>query len=243
MPFAAQAQPPQSGVLYPLGPDHQPHPGVPEGKIFRATLPPGKLYPGTPHDYAIYIPAQYDSSKPTPYMIFMDGLGQLGGNTRTNVVFDNLIAHHDLPPIVGIFVNPGVLPAIGPDARPRYERVFEYDSLSDRFSRFLLEELVPAVAAKYNLSQAADDHALAGVSTGAVAAFAAAWNRPDQFHRVVTFIGTFVAMKGADSLLQPSAKPSPSQFASSCRMAGRIILFQRSHLGLFMQAVGPSIIK
>ncbi len=217
--FAALLGAQQPPNPYPLGPDSQPQPGVPKGEVTRLTLPPGKFYPGTPHDYAIYVPAQYDASKPTPYMIFMDGLGQLGNGTRTNVVFDNLIARHEIPPIIGIFVNPGVLPAVkaanpAPEAVAplgRYERVFEYDSLSDRFSRFLLEELVPAVAAKYNLSQSADDHALAGVSTGAVAAFAAAWNRPNQFHRVVSFIGTFVAMKGADSLpgLIRKTEPKP----------------------------------
>jgi predicted esterase len=217
--FAALLRAQQPPNPYPLGPDSQPQPGAPKGEVTRLTLPPGKFYPGTPHDYAIYVPAQYDASKPTPYMIFMDGLGQLGNGTRTNAVFDNLIARHEMPPVIGIFVNPGVLPAVKP-ANPapdavaplgRYERVFEYDSLSDRFSRFLLEELVPAVAVKYNLSKSADDHAVAGVSTGAVAAFAAAWNRPDQFHRVVSFIGTFVAMKGADSLpgLIRKTEPKP----------------------------------
>ena len=71
----------------------------------------GKFYPGTPHDYAIYVPAQYDAAKPTPFMIFLDGSGALGNGVRVPVVFDNLIAKHDLPPMIGIFVDPGVLPA------------------------------------------------------------------------------------------------------------------------------------
>jgi sugar lactone lactonase YvrE len=133
-------------------------------------------------------------------MIFLDGSGRLGNGERVPVVLDNLIAKGDLPPLVAIFIDPGVLPAIGADAQSRFERVFEYDSLTDRYSRFLLEELIPEVAKSYNLSKDPNDRALAGVSTGAVGAFAAAWNRPDQFHRVLSFIGTFVAMKGADSL-------------------------------------------
>ena len=166
---------------YTLGPDSQPKPNVPKGVVTRLKLAPGKFYPGTPHNYAIYVPAQYDAAKPAPYMIFMDGLGASGNGTRIPVVFDNLIAAHELPPLIGIFVDPGVLPALSPEAQSRFERVFEYDSVSDRFSRFLLEELIPEVAKKYNLSTNPDDHALSGNSTGAVAAFVAAWNRPYHF--------------------------------------------------------------
>ena len=188
------------GQDYTLGTDSQPHDGVPKGTVIKAQLAPGKFYPGTPHNYSVYIPAQYDAQKPAPFMIFLDGSGAAGNNMRVPVVFDNLIARHELPPLIGIFVDPGVLPALSADAMSRYERIFEYDSLSGRFSRFLLEELIPEVGRKYNLSRDPDDRALEGVSTGAVGAFMAAWNRPDQFHRVLCLIGTFVAMKGADAL-------------------------------------------
>lgn len=194
---------------YPLGPDSQPQPGVPKGTVTRFELPPGKFYPGTPHRYAVYVPAQYDSSHPAPFMIFLDGSGMLNNSTRVPTVFDNLIARHELPPLIGIFVDPGVLPALNDRAQSRFERVFEYDSLSDRYSRFLLEELIPAVAARWPLSSNPDDRALSGVSTGAVGAFMAAWNRPDQFHRVLSFIGTYVAMKGADALPALIRKTEP----------------------------------
>ena len=189
-----------SAEEYALGPDSQPQPGVPKGTVSKYKLEPGKFYPGTPHNYAIYVPAQYDAAKPAAFMIFLDGSGSLNNNVRVPVVFDNLIAKHDLPPLIGIFVDPGVLPAVTAQAQNRFERVFEYDSLSDRYSRFLIEELIPEVAKKYNLSKDPNDRALSGVSTGAVGAFMAAWNRPDQFHRVLSFIGTFVAMKGADAM-------------------------------------------
>ncbi len=185
---------------YALGPDSQPQPGVPKGSVTAHVLPPGKYFPGVPHDYSIYVPSQYDASKATPFMIFLDGSGSLRDSVRVPVVFDNLIAKHELPPMIGIFVNPGVLPAASEQAQSRFERVFEYDSLSDRFSSFLIGELIPAVGARYNLSKDPNDRGIAGVSTGAVGAFAAAWNRPDQFRRVLSFIGTFVAMKGADRL-------------------------------------------
>ena len=194
---------------YALGPDSQPQAGVPKGTVTRLKLEPGKFYPGTPHNYSIYVPAQYDAAKPAPFMIFLDGSGSLNNSMRVPVVFDNLIAKHDLPPLIGIFIDPGVLPALSDEAQNRFERVFEYDSMSDRYSRFLLEELIPEVAKKYNLSKDPNDRAISGVSTGAVGAFMAAWNRPDQFHRVLSFIGTYVAMKGADGLPALIRKTEP----------------------------------
>jgi len=185
---------------YALGPDSQPQTGVPKGTVTKYQLAPGQFYPGTPHNYSVYLPAHYDAAKPAPFMIFLDGSGALGNNMRVPVVFDNLIARHDLPPLIGIFVDPGVLPALSDQAQNRFERIFEYDSLSGRYARFLLEELIPEVGKKYSLSRNPDDRALSGVSTGAVGAFMAAWNRPDQFHRVLSLIGTYVAMKGADGL-------------------------------------------
>jgi len=185
---------------YPLGPDSQPKEGVPKGIVTKFTLPPGKYYPGTPHNCSIYVPAQYDANEPTPFMIFLDGSGSLGAGVRVPVVFDNLIAKGEIPPMIGIFIDPGVLPMPSDQQQNRFERIFEYDNLSDRFSRFLLEELIPEVARNHNLSKDPNDRGLSGVSTGAVGAFMAAWHRPDQFRRVLSFIGTYVAMKGADSL-------------------------------------------
>ena len=146
---------------YSLGPDSQVQAGVPKGIVTRDVLAAGKFYPGTPHNYSVYVPAQYDAAKASPFMIFLDGSGSLNNSVRVPVVFDNLIAKHDLPPLIGIFVDPGVLPAVSDQVQNRFERVFEYDSLSDRFSRFLLEELIPEVAAKYNLSKNPDDRGLA----------------------------------------------------------------------------------
>lgn len=194
---------------YTLGPDSQPHDGVPKGTVTKFILSSGKYYPGTPHNCAVYVPAQYDATKPTPFMIFLDGSGALSDGVRVPVVLDNLIAKHDIPPMIGIFIDPGVLPVPSDAVQNRYNRIFEYDSLSSRFSEFLLNELVPEVASHYNLSKNPDDHAIEGVSTGAVGAFMAAWNRPDQFHRVLSFIGTYVSMKGADSMMALVRKTEP----------------------------------
>jgi sugar lactone lactonase YvrE/predicted esterase len=197
------------GQDYALGPDSQPQPGVPKGPVTRYTLSPGGYYPGTPHNYSVYVPAQYDAAKPAPFMIFLDGSGVLGNNVRVPKVFDNLIAKKDLPPLIGIFIDPGVLPVVSDQAQNRYERIFEYDSISGRFAQFLTGELIPEVRKKYNLSSDPNDRAISGVSTGAVGAFMAAWERPDQFRRVLSFIGTFVAMKGADTLPALIRKTEP----------------------------------
>jgi sugar lactone lactonase YvrE len=196
---------------YTLGPDSQPQDGVSKGTVTKFTLAPGKDYPGTPHNCAIYVPAQYDPSKPTPFIIFLDGSQALGDSMRVPVVLDNLIAKHDLPPMIAIFVDPGILPVVSDANQNRYNRIYEYDSLTPRFSDFLVNDLISEVAKHYNLSKNPDDRALSGVSTGAVGAFMAAWNRPDQFHRVLSLIGTYVSMKGADALpaLVRKTEPKP----------------------------------
>jgi sugar lactone lactonase YvrE len=204
------AQGPQSGppaplsglppVDYSLGPDSAPQAGVPKGTVTEHTLAPGRYFPGTPHRYQVYVPSQYSASRPAPFMIFLDGAGYAGDGVRVPVVFDNLIAKGDLPPMIAIFIDPGVLPALSPDAQNRYERIFEYDSLTPRFANFLIDELIPDVARTSSLSKDPNDHGIAGLSTGAVGSFVAAWNRPDQFRRVITWIGSFGNFRGADRL-------------------------------------------
>ncbi len=199
-------------VVYTQGPDSQAQPDTPKGTVTRYVLPPGKFYPGTPHNYQVYVPAQYDAAKPIPFMIFLDGGGSAnvnGTGVKAPVVFDNLIAKKEIPAMIGIFIDPGILPAIDPNAQRRFERIFEYDSINGRFGQFLIDELIPEVAKKYNLSKDPNDHGIQGASTGAVGAFMAAWEHPDQFRRVISFIGTFVAMKGADTMLAIVRKSEP----------------------------------
>src|SRR6185295_9999216 len=196
-------QPPLSGlppVDYSLGPDSQPQPGVPKGTVTRHVLAPGKYYPGTPHTYQVYLPAQRNESRSLPFMIFLDGSGYAGDNVRVPVVLDNLIAKRDLPPMAAIFIDPGVMPALSDEAQNCYERIFEYDSLTPRFANFLVEELIPEVSKLCALSSDPNDRGIAGLSTGGVGAFVAAWNRPDQFRRVITWIGSFGNFRGADRL-------------------------------------------
>jgi gluconolactonase len=195
---------------YVLGPDSQRQPGVPQGKVTQHSWT-SKIYPGTVRDYWVYVPAGYDAQKPACVMVFQDGGGMVSetGGWRVGVVLDNLIHKRELPVIVGIFVNPGILPAGSPNQQNRYNRSYEYDALGDRYARFLVEEILPEVAGRYNLSKDPNDRAIAGSSSGGIAAFNAAWNRPDAFRRVVSFIGSYTNLRGGDRLASLIRKTEP----------------------------------
>jgi len=184
---------------YALGPDSQVQPGVPHGTLTKASWT-SKIFPGTVRDYWVYVPAQYAAAKPACVMVFQDGAGyaSTNGSWRVPVVFDNLIHRKEMPVTIGVFINPGVVPAPSTNALARYNRSFEYDGLGDQYARFLLEEILPEVAKDYNLSTNGNDRAIGGASSGAICAFTAAWERPDQFSRVFSTIGTYVGLRGGN---------------------------------------------
>ena len=196
LPLVLHAQEPD----YPLGPDSQPQEGVPKGTVTKHEWKDSKVFPGTTRDYWIYVPAQYDKSKPACVMVFQDGGGfqDPKGSYRVPVVFDNLIHKKEMPVTIGVFINPGVIPAPRDNAHPRYNRSFEYDTPSDQYVRFLLEEILPEVGKSYNLTNAASGRAICGASSGGICAFAAAWERPDAFSRVVSFIGSYTNLRGGN---------------------------------------------
>ena len=197
---------------YVLGPDSQRQPDVPKGIVMKLSWSSSKIYPGSTRDYWLYIPAQYTSEKPACVMIFQDGGGMVteNGGWRVPIVFDNLIAKGAMPVTIGIFINPGVMPALDPATQQnRYNRSYEYDGLGDRYARFLLEEILPEVGKTYNLSKDPNDFALAGSSSGGIAAFNAAWTRPDWFRRVVSFVGSYTNLRGADTLASLIRKTEP----------------------------------
>ncbi len=198
---------------YSLGPDSQRQPGVPQGKVTRHAFTGSKIYSGTSRDYWIYVPAQYKADKPAAVMIFQDGASYIPdtGNLRGPVVLDNLIHRGEIPVMIGVFVNPGVMAATRPDQQNRYHRSFEYDAMDDRYARFLIEELMPAVAADYRLSADPNDWGIGGQSSGGICAFNAAWHRPDKFRRVLSFIGSYVNLRGGHNYptIVRKAEPKP----------------------------------
>ena len=215
--FANNASAQQSGAVdeYPIHPDSMQKLGVPEGTITRGTLTGSKLYPGTNRDYWIYVPKQYDGSKPAALMVFQDGGGYTKRNGGVNVpnVFDNLIHSGEMPITIGLFINPGIVPAKNENSQARFNRSYEYDSVDDRYSRFLIEEFIPMIESEHKLKISNDpnDRGICGSSSGGICAFNVAWQRPDVFRRVFTTVGTYVGLRGGHELstIIRKAEPKP----------------------------------
>ncbi|MEZ5300883.1 MAG: SMP-30/gluconolactonase/LRE family protein [Verrucomicrobiales bacterium] len=184
-------------------PEAQRHDGVPQGKLVKATFAASKVFPGTERDYWVYVPAQYKSGDEACLMVFQDGGGYCndGWGSRAHIVFDNLIHAGEMPVTVGLFVNPGVCPAPREGAQPRFNRSYEYDGMGDAYARFLIEEMIPHAEQAHGFKASAnpDDRGICGASSGAIAAFTAAWERPDAFRRVYSMIGTYVGLRGGDA--------------------------------------------
>ena len=200
----------QAQTEYELTEDSKRQADVPQGKLEGPFTLSSSVFPGTQRKYWLYVPAQYEAQKPACSLIVQDGLSR-AQDWHLPEVIDNLIHKKEIPVMIGIFVDPGEVPALSPDARPRFNRSFEYDSLGDRYARFLIEELLPEVNKKYALSVDPNDRSLAGASSGGICAFNAAWERPDAFRRVISTIGTFVGLRGGNqfSILVRKTEPKP----------------------------------
>ncbi len=183
---------------YKHGPDSEVHEGVPQGTVTKHSWTSDKVFPGTVRDYWIYVPKQYNAAQPANLMVFQDGGGYVDvkRDFRVPVVFDNLIHKHEMPVTIGLFINPGTIPAAEPGQKARQNRSFEYDSLGDQYVRFLAEEMLPEVARQYNLVQEASGRAICGISSGGICAFTAAWERPDLFSKVLSHVGSFTNIRG-----------------------------------------------
>ena len=183
---------------YPLGPDSLPQPGVPQGDVKKLTFETSKIFPGTKRDWWLYVPKQYDAAKPACAMVFFDGGGfsKSDGGFRVPTVFDNLIAKKDMPVTVGIFISPGTVAATEPGKRDRSNRSYEYDSMGDWNARFVTEEILPEVRKLVKLTDDPDGWGTCGTSSGGIAAFTLAWEKPEQFHKVISYIGSFTNIRG-----------------------------------------------
>lgn len=195
---------------YEVHPDSVRKAGVPEGKILGPFTWNSSIYPGTVRNYHIYLPAQLQANVPASLIVVQDGLNR-ANEWKLPIVMDNLIHAKEMPVTVGLFVEPGIVrPKSGIDgAQPRFNRSFEYDGLGDRYARFLIEEMLPEVRKAATISDDPNDRALAGASSGGICALNAAWERPDQFRRVLSTIGTFVGLRGADQLSTSIRKTAP----------------------------------
>jgi enterochelin esterase-like enzyme/sugar lactone lactonase YvrE len=172
--------------------------GIPQGKVTSGEFEDSQIFPGTKRAYSVYVPAQYSPDQPARLMVFMDGAGYAkpDGAFRVPIVFDNLIHQKVMPVTIAVFVNPGTIAATLPGAADRSNRSFEYDSLGDRYARFLIEEFLPVALQGLNVSTDPADRAVCGISSGGICAFTVAWERPEQFGRVLSHIGSFTNIRG-----------------------------------------------
>ena len=189
----------QAADDYNLGPDSMPQDGVPKGKVTRHSWT-SKIFDGTVRNYSVYVPAQYNAKQPACVMVFQDGDAYVNdkGQFRVPIVFDNLIHKKEMPVTIGLFINPGAVPPAQAGARPRSNRSFEYDTLSDQYARFLETEILPEVGKEYSLRKDAAGRAICGISSGGICAFTAAWERPDLFSKVLSHVGSFTNIRGGD---------------------------------------------
>ncbi|HEY6978174.1 MAG TPA: SMP-30/gluconolactonase/LRE family protein, partial [Chitinophagaceae bacterium] len=170
--------------------------------------------PGTWRECWVYVPAQYEPDKPACVYINQDGI-----QWKAPTVFDNLIYKNEMPVTIGVFVTPGkVLADSGSHALDRFNRSFEYDGLGDAYARFILTEILPEVeklrtsdGRTIHLSKSGNDRAIGGSSSGAICAFTAAWEHPEEFSRVFSAIGTYTGLRGGDRypILVRKYEPKP----------------------------------
>ena len=195
-------------------PEHEPNPNVPHGTVTQMPAWASKIFADTVRDWWVYIPAQYQPDGSAAVMVFQDGRGyqDLKGHWRVPTVFDHLIARGEMPPTVAIFINPGNNPKNVPVAGQRFRpsnRSYEYDNLGDRYARFLLEEILPAVEKKWPLTKDPEKRAICGSSSGGICSFTVAWEHPEAFRKVLSTIGSFVNLRGGDcypSLIRKTEK-------------------------------------
>lgn len=186
--------------------------GTPSGELSEKITHVSKIYDGMQSEYWIYVPSQYKPDTPAALMVFQDGEWYLDrrGNIMALNVIDNLIAQKKIPVMICVFINPGDI--AGSPRTPTYAQVKKYsdewnrtlkdsmrstlyDTVSERYPQFLRDEVMAEVAAKYNIRKDSYSRAITGLSSGGICSFNAAWQMPDQFGRVISWIGSFSAIQ------------------------------------------------
>ncbi len=173
-------------------PDSYPHPGVPKGKLSDKQTIVSKIYDGMKADYWYYASPGVDPNVPAPLMVWQDGQGLIAGDLsklRLFTVTENLIAQKLIPPMVHVLIAPG----FAPDGKAM--RSIEYDTVNDRYNRFLMEEVLPQVEKVYKLRQDGYSRGIAGESSGGICSLNSAWFNPEKFARVHSTIGSYTSIQ------------------------------------------------
>jgi len=195
-----------------FGPLSYLQPGVPSGTLSDKLIHTSKIYDGLQSEYWIYVPAQYDPKTPAALMVFQDGGGYISrdGNNPTLNVIDNLMAQKKIPVMICVFINPGDIGGSAGTATYNQAKAYSdkwqrtvkdsmrsilYDTVSDRYDRFLKDEILAEVSAKYNIRKDGYSRGITGLSSGGICSFNAAWQMPDQFTRVISWIGSYASIQ------------------------------------------------
>lgn len=179
-------------------PDSYPKPGVPKGALSEKKVLTSKIYPGATADYWVYASPGVDPAKPSALMVWQDGQGLINGDLsslRLFTVTENLIAQKLLPPIVHVMISPATAPAANGGANRRPLRSIQYDTVTDAYGKYLMDEVLPEVEKTYKLRPDGYSRAIAGESSGAICAFNVAWFMPDKFSRVHSAIGSYTSIQ------------------------------------------------
>jgi enterochelin esterase family protein len=184
---------------YALTADSLPQDGIPKGRLEGPFEFHSKIIAGTVRRYWIWVPAQYNPKKPANVLVFQDGQRATNpnGSLRVPQAMENAIGQGVMPVTIGVFITPGNLSETYPndlDMKNPDHRKEEYDALSDNYARFLIDEMLPEVGKKYNLTQDPEKRVIGGTSSGAICAFTVAWQRPDYFRRVISMIGSYTSI-------------------------------------------------
>ena len=185
-------------------PDSYPIEGAARGTISPKRTVTSKIYGGAEADYWIYANAGIDSARSAPLMVWQDGQNCVGArdliNLRLQTVTDNLVHQKRIPPMIHLLIAPGT----GGERRPlrfpgedqaNVMRSLQYDTVSDRYGRYLHEEVLPLVERDVKLRQDAYSRGAAGQSSGGICSFTLAWYHPERFSRVHSTIGSFTGLQ------------------------------------------------
>lgn len=179
-------------------------PNVPRGSLAKITVNSSLYYPHKRYEITVYTPNSNEKSSKS--LFILDGSSFLAEKLTSFSfsllpILDNLIYLKKIPPITCFFIDPS---SDGP-GYPIYggtdNRSVEYDTASDNYANFLTEEVIPKLKSQYHISDNPEDRAIMGASSGGSAAFGVAWHRPDQFSKVISSIGSFVNIRGADKYI------------------------------------------
>ena len=184
---------------YPLGPDSLPQDGVPKGRLEGPFPFKSQILANTVRRYWVYVPAQYTGDNEANVLVFQDGQRATNpkGVLQVPQVLENLIHKKDIPVTIGIFITPGYRGDVYPEdlgTNNPNNRAAEYDSLTDTYARFIVEEMLPEVGKTYKLTTDPAGRAIGGTSSGAICAFTVAWHKPDQFRNVISMIGSYTSI-------------------------------------------------